>query len=408
MHSNGIVHRDLKPANVLLLEDPKRGSPIIKIADFGVARRQIDGNFMTTICGTFNYAAPEVLLQGNTFLGSGAQAAPYGKEVDMWSLGVILYCMLSGVHPFREEQGLPPLFDQITKGMYDFEAEAWRNVSPNAIDLIKRLLTVNTKDRITAKQGLLHKWFQEGNGRLNQIINNANKTSDNGDKESLSEQTPFLTKTPLRNSVMKRSAEKTEYSVKTPRRKVRQSPRGIRLSFVGNKRRFKWNGNGNDEDDDDDDEIVEEDDSDNEGRGSSNNNNNNSGGIIKVNSIEDDDAIQEIQDSGNNISPPASSRMRMDENKFCTPPLHKRRFPFPSQQTNSDVKKKLSPLSVERKRSGSFTGEIDGGDSNKDVNEGIDDEEDYEDTDIVKQTPQSDKKPRKISPGCESLKKSLF
>lgn len=421
LHEKGVVHRDLKPGNVLLLEDPNRGSPLIKIADFGVARKQIDGNFMTTICGTFNYAAPEVLLQGNTFLGAGAQATPYGKEVDMWSLGVILYCMLSGVHPFREEPGLPPLFDQITKGLYDFDSPTWESVSQDAIDLIKRLLTVDTKDRITAKQGLEHKWFCEQTSKNNKCT----KKEKEGKNDVISSDKNDKSKGKCNaepDCVHEDETERvvtTDCLVKTPRRKVRQSPRGINFACMGGNKRIKYKWN---DDDDDDDDIIDDDDDKIDNVSSTYNDN-------------EEEEEEEIQDSGSspkigsansnryNVATPPYKRVDDDDDdRFRTPPHHKRKFPYPQQESSSAKKKSLSPLSIERKAD-SFIDDVDDIDedvsnvssqrfNNDDINDGGNcintSKDDYYDTEVVKQTPQSDKKPRKISQSCESLKKTLF
>ena len=382
LHDHGVTHRDLKPANVLLCDDKTRVSPLIKIADFGVARQLMDGNFMTTICGTFNYAAPEVLLQGNSFLGAGTRAMPYGKEVDMWSLGVILYCMLSGTHPFREEPGLPPLFDQITKGMYNFDPPAWKAVSPEAVDLVRGLLTVSTKDRLTARQGLQHSWFTERLCRTQLTPDTRQRCSN--------ETAKMDTKTPSPQSHSGSAAASAagtpvEYSVKTPKRKVRltsQTAQPLLRSKQQRKSFFTRNCNNNngvrvaDDDDDDDDEIVEEDD--------------------------DNNSTQEFQESDNtgtnSISPPAK---RAKEDKYCTPPPQEVKFLLPYKI--SDTKNKASPLSVERSFYKDGNSRVTSRSDSGNVGDGFDD------TDVVKQTPQqTDKKVTRKNKVCESLKKSLF
>jgi len=146
MHDQGIVHRDLKPEN-LLLESKADDAPI-KVADFGLARMMSTGELMKTACGTPGYVAPEV-LQSRGY-DSGA--------VDVWSAGVILYILLCGFPPFYEEE-LPALFDQILRGRYDFPSPWWDSISKPAIALVKRMLTVDPKKRITAKQVLSDPWI---------------------------------------------------------------------------------------------------------------------------------------------------------------------------------------------------------------------------------------------------------
>ena len=94
------------------------------------------------------YVAPEVLQ--NKGYDSGA--------VDMWSTGVILYILLCGFPPFYEEE-LPALFDQILKGRYDFPSPWWDNISAEAKDLVRKMLTVDPKKRITAEAAMTHPWI---------------------------------------------------------------------------------------------------------------------------------------------------------------------------------------------------------------------------------------------------------
>ena len=103
MHDSGVVHRDLKPEN-LLYHSPEEESKIM-ISDFGLSKME-DSGIMATACGTPGYVAPEVLAQ-----------KPYGKEVDVWSIGVISYILLCGYPPFYDENDAN-LFAQILKGMY--------------------------------------------------------------------------------------------------------------------------------------------------------------------------------------------------------------------------------------------------------------------------------------------------
>jgi len=146
LHNLNVVHRDLKPENILLAS-PAADAPI-KVADFGLARMIAKEDMMKTACGTPGYVAPEVLQ--NKGYSSGA--------VDLWSAGVILYILLCGFPPFYEEE-LPALFDQILKGRYDFPSPWWDKISDNAKDLVRRMLTVDPKKRITAAEVLKHPWI---------------------------------------------------------------------------------------------------------------------------------------------------------------------------------------------------------------------------------------------------------
>jgi len=152
LHTNSIVHRDLKPENILLTTKD-RNSMQLKIADFGLARSNHQSNDCKTFCGTPHYFAPEVI---NTFRDHESTEAGYGKQADMWSLGVILYIMLSGIPPFEEEG----LYEQILEGKFEFDVREWTVVSKEAKDLVKQLMTVNPKDRLTIDQACRHRWLQ--------------------------------------------------------------------------------------------------------------------------------------------------------------------------------------------------------------------------------------------------------
>lgn len=136
LHERGFVHRDLKPANCLL---SNRDEPLVKIADFGFAVLAGSDESLRCYCGTVAYMAPEILLN-----------LPYGKPVDMWAMGVIVYQLMSlGCLPFSETP-TRTLEECIAAGSYTFEGPIWRDVSPGARSFIGQLLERDTSKRATA------------------------------------------------------------------------------------------------------------------------------------------------------------------------------------------------------------------------------------------------------------------
>ncbi|CAG9320845.1 unnamed protein product [Blepharisma stoltei] len=144
LHSLKIVHRDLKPENFLFAS--KAHDADIKLVDFGMSNKFGEDHTLHTMVGTPYYVAPEV-LKGN-----------YGKECDVWSLGVLMYFMLSGTHPFRAND-VKGLFKKIVKCEYNFDDERWTVISKHAKSLIQKLLVVNPHHRISIKNALIHPWF---------------------------------------------------------------------------------------------------------------------------------------------------------------------------------------------------------------------------------------------------------
>ncbi|XP_050425537.1 calcium/calmodulin-dependent protein kinase type 1 isoform X2 [Adelges cooleyi] len=154
MHEQGVVHRDLKPENLLYYstdEDSK-----IMISDFGLSKIE-DSGVMATACGTPGYVAPEVLAQ-----------KPYGKAVDVWSIGVISYILLCGYPPFYDENDAN-LFAQILKGEFEFDSPYWDDISDSAKNFIKQLMCVDAEKRYTCRQALAHPWIS-GNAASNKNI----------------------------------------------------------------------------------------------------------------------------------------------------------------------------------------------------------------------------------------------
>uniref|UniRef100_A0A8V0ZW35 non-specific serine/threonine protein kinase n=1 Tax=Gallus gallus TaxID=9031 RepID=A0A8V0ZW35_CHICK len=174
LHTKGIAHRDLKPENILC-ESPEKVSPV-KICDFDLgsgvklnsACTPITTPELTTPCGSAEYMAPEVV---EVFT---EEATFYDKRCDLWSLGVILYIMLSGYPPFVGNCGTDcgwdrgevcrvcqnKLFESIQEGKYEFPDKDWSHISSEAKDLISKLLVRDAKERLSAAQVLEHSWVQ--------------------------------------------------------------------------------------------------------------------------------------------------------------------------------------------------------------------------------------------------------
>ncbi|XP_059407133.1 calcium/calmodulin-dependent protein kinase (CaM kinase) II beta 1 isoform X7 [Carassius carassius] len=144
-HQMGVVHRDLKPENLLLASKCKNAA--VKLADFGLAIEvQGDQQAWFGFAGTPGYLSPEVLRK-----------EAYGKPVDIWACGVILYILLVGYPPFWDEDQ-HKLYQQIKAGAYDFPSPEWDTVTPEAKNLINQMLTINPSKRITAQEALKHPW----------------------------------------------------------------------------------------------------------------------------------------------------------------------------------------------------------------------------------------------------------
>ncbi|XP_071722582.1 calcium-dependent protein kinase 21-like [Rutidosis leptorrhynchoides] len=144
-HFMGVMHRDLKPENFLL--SSKDEGAMLKATDFGLSVFIEEGKVYRDIVGSAYYVAPEVLRRS------------YGKEIDIWSAGVILYILLSGVPPFwaENEKGI---FDAVLKGQIDFESDPWPSISGSAKDLVSKMLTQDPKKRITPAEVLEHPWMK--------------------------------------------------------------------------------------------------------------------------------------------------------------------------------------------------------------------------------------------------------
>jgi len=149
IHEKKIAHRDLKPENLLLKHEDDDSD--LKIADFGFAKYMPESSYLTTQCGTPEYVAPEIIT-----------GIPYNQQVDMWSMGVIMYILLCGYPPFVDDnRKLSCLYQKVRIGKYEFHKDSWDDISDHAKDLVTNLLNVNAKERFNVEQALNHDWFRQ-------------------------------------------------------------------------------------------------------------------------------------------------------------------------------------------------------------------------------------------------------
>ncbi|XP_038829935.1 serine/threonine-protein kinase D2-like isoform X2 [Salvelinus namaycush] len=145
LHFKNIVHCDLKPENVLLAS--AEPFPQVKLCDFGFARIIGEKSFRRSVVGTPAYLAPEVLLNQG-----------YNRSLDMWSVGVIMYVSLSGTFPFNEDEDIN---DQIHNAAFMYPPNPWKQISPDATDLINNLLQVKMRKRYSVDKSLSHSYLQD-------------------------------------------------------------------------------------------------------------------------------------------------------------------------------------------------------------------------------------------------------
>ena len=147
LHKFGIVHRDLKPDNIMIITKKEDNNIIIKIMDFGFSKIVSKEEKLMEGLGTLYYAAPELI-----------QNLPYNLEVDIWSLGVIIYYMFTGCYPFSgkiEDE----IEEKILEENVEFKDGEWEKISDKVKDLIKKCLEKNPEERINIKEFICHPWF---------------------------------------------------------------------------------------------------------------------------------------------------------------------------------------------------------------------------------------------------------
>ena len=151
-HSHKIAHRDLKPKNLLLMSEDN--DSYIKLADFGFAARCHEPKSLSQQCGSPFFVSPEILMR---------QA--YDQMSDMWSVGCIIFLLLSGNLPFMG-RSQKEVFKKIVSGKYEFDEDDWCNISDDAKDLINKLLVLDPDNRLSASEALRHKWLKTSNDSL--------------------------------------------------------------------------------------------------------------------------------------------------------------------------------------------------------------------------------------------------
>ncbi|KAK4513467.1 uncharacterized protein ATC70_005468 [Mucor velutinosus] len=152
LHSRGIVHRDIKLENIIMCD---RKSLTVKLCDFGLSTFIRGNKPLETSCGTIMYAAPELL-----------ESKGYGKEIDVWSLGVLLFTALATSTPFLQvgdegkEEDRQRLREQIKSGKLDYSLPVWEEISDDAKDLINNMIMVDKTKRFSIQQVIEHKWLK--------------------------------------------------------------------------------------------------------------------------------------------------------------------------------------------------------------------------------------------------------
>ena len=146
IHKMRVLHRDIKPENIMIMGREPTGLLRVKLIDFGTAKLFSEGNKQRALVGSSYYIAPEVIK------------GKYDEACDIWSVGVIMYIMLTGTPPFNGDED-DEILKAVSIGRYDTSLPQYQALSPNAKDLLTKLLKYNPSERITAAEALNHPWF---------------------------------------------------------------------------------------------------------------------------------------------------------------------------------------------------------------------------------------------------------
>jgi len=149
LHSNNIIHKSILPENVLY---SKKSQDEVKLTGFSLSQVTKDDKELGVSGGDPGFLAPELISQQE-----------YGRPVDLWSAGVVAYILLCGYRPFNDSNNIR-LNAKIRQGEFEFPEKDWKEVSQEAKQLVKGLITVDPAKRLTAKQALEHAWFKKSGG----------------------------------------------------------------------------------------------------------------------------------------------------------------------------------------------------------------------------------------------------
>lgn len=147
LHEQEIVHRDIKAENILLKDSSDTDFRCV-LCDFGFAKTLPKGGLRTN-CGTENYAAPEILM-----------GKKYGKSVDIWALGITMFMLITGYHPFADGNTLS-LYSKVCQGEILLDQAIWNPLSAEAKELVLAMLTVDIAKRATIQDVASHPWLKE-------------------------------------------------------------------------------------------------------------------------------------------------------------------------------------------------------------------------------------------------------
>ena len=162
-HKMRVVHRDIKPENIMIM-GRENGLLHVKLIDFGTAKLFNERYKNKALVGSSYYIAPEVIK------------GKYDEACDLWSIGVIMYILLTGSPPFNGENE-DEILKSVLIGKYDTNLDTYKTLSNNAKDLITKLLRFNPSERITAKEALMHPWFKTAEFTNSYRINSINSAS---------------------------------------------------------------------------------------------------------------------------------------------------------------------------------------------------------------------------------------
>ena len=188
LHSKYIMHRDLKPENIMLTHKltKKNKKYEVKLIDFGTAKFYKKGEKQTKFIGTSYYIAPEVLKES------------YDEKCDVWSCGVIMYILLCGYPPFNGNSN-DEIYNSIKNNQPYFYGEDWKDITPEAIDLLQNMLNKKPNKRLSAEQCINHKWFK----LLEQSnLNNSNQFGKKLQMKVINKMNDFVKENRLKQAVL--------------------------------------------------------------------------------------------------------------------------------------------------------------------------------------------------------------